>query len=260
MINFKHLEVLRLFEFKLVSSYFVPGKRVLEIGAGNGWQSKLIAERGSETYAIDVESSSYKEDTVYPIGFYDGKNIPFPDDYFDIVFSSNVLEHIPHVDSFQDEINRVLKADGLIVHILPTSSWIFWATICNYIRSVILLMHFIINKIFQKKSTNSTEMLSQFENKLNQKGKSVLKSLLPKRHGERGAYFTEYYLFSTYAWKKMFKKYFDIASVRNTGLYYSACGLIGESPLIMRFRQKLSIIIGSSCKIYVMKKYSSSKL
>jgi ubiquinone/menaquinone biosynthesis C-methylase UbiE len=254
MINFKHLEVLRLYEFQLVSEYFINGKRVLEIGAGNGWQSKLIATRGCETHAIDVETSSYKEGNVYPISFYDGKTIPFPDDYFDVIFSSNVLEHIPHIHEFQPEIQRVLKSDGLIVHILPTSSWLFWATIGNYLRSFILIFRLLLKKILSNQTDEKDPMLSQFQNKLKDKKGSIFQSILPKRHGERGNYFNEYYLFSEFYWKKIFTMYFNIIDVKNTGLYYSACGLMGESNKIMKFRQFLSAILGSSCKIYIMNK------
>lgn len=50
---------------------------------------------------------------------YDGKVIPFPDRSFDIVFLSQVLEHVPNPQSLLHEINRVLKPKGTLVLSIP---------------------------------------------------------------------------------------------------------------------------------------------
>jgi len=51
--------------------------------------------------------------------FYDGKKIPFEDNYFDSVFSSEVFEHVFNLDEMLIEINRVMKLDGKILITCP---------------------------------------------------------------------------------------------------------------------------------------------
>ena len=43
------------------------------------------------------------------------KQLPFPDDTFDVVFSDNVLEHVADVGLFINETSRVLKDNGLVL-------------------------------------------------------------------------------------------------------------------------------------------------
>lgn len=39
-------------------------------------------------------------------------NLPFQDDSFDMIISTQVLEHLPDPSAFFDEVNRVLRSDG----------------------------------------------------------------------------------------------------------------------------------------------------
>ena len=126
------LQAIRAYELERVIGLFPPHCRVLEIGAGAGWQSKAIGDRGHAVEAIDIGGSAYADVRVWPVRDYDGFHIPFPDGSFDVVFSSNTLEHIRHVETFQDEIRRVLNPDGIAVHILPTGSWRWWSNVAHY--------------------------------------------------------------------------------------------------------------------------------
>jgi SAM-dependent methyltransferase len=44
---------------------------------------------------------------------------PFEDDYFDEIFSDNVLEHLDDIPSVMKELHRISKADGRIQIIVP---------------------------------------------------------------------------------------------------------------------------------------------
>lgn len=66
-----------------------------------------------EYVGIDV----YNGDRVDVV--YDGNKIPFESDYFDLVFSSSVLEHIENLDNTLSEITRVLKHGGVTIHAVP---------------------------------------------------------------------------------------------------------------------------------------------
>ena len=53
---------------------------------------------------------------------YDGKIIPFPDNYFDVVIVSFVLHHIPDQKFSLNELRRVAKR-MIVLEDLPSSCW-----------------------------------------------------------------------------------------------------------------------------------------
>jgi len=53
----------------------------------------------------------------------DASSLPFVDSYFDLVFSSNVLEHIEDLDACMAEMKRVLVPGGIMIHSMPTGNW-----------------------------------------------------------------------------------------------------------------------------------------
>ena len=57
-----------------------------------------------------------------------GHTLPFPDNTFDQVICSEVLEHIPDYPSFLQEIQRVLKPGGLFAVSVPRyfPEWVCW--------------------------------------------------------------------------------------------------------------------------------------
>jgi SAM-dependent methyltransferase len=51
--------------------------------------------------------------------FYDGHTLPFEDDHFDSIFSSEVFEHVFNLPEIMKELHRVLKPGGLILVSCP---------------------------------------------------------------------------------------------------------------------------------------------
>ena len=89
-MNFKNreqedqLSKLRRYEFEKVKHFFNSNDKVLEIGGGSGFQASLISKHVDEIVSIDVYSHPIP---VAEVKVYDGINIPFPDKYFNAVFS-----------------------------------------------------------------------------------------------------------------------------------------------------------------------------
>lgn len=90
---------------------------VLDFGAGFGRYSDLFASIvGKENvYTVEVDQNSIieLEEKGYRNIFRPEKpELPYPDNYFDVIFSSNVLEHIARdeYETYLKEIYRVLKA------------------------------------------------------------------------------------------------------------------------------------------------------
>jgi ubiquinone/menaquinone biosynthesis C-methylase UbiE len=97
-------------------------KRMLEIGVGAGTDFLQFVRAGAQACGIDLSPHSValtkKHLTVY--GLYgltlvaDAERLPFPADYFDLVYSWGVLHHSPTPPEAIAEIYRVLKPGGQI--------------------------------------------------------------------------------------------------------------------------------------------------
>lgn len=95
-----------------VKKYRLKDKRILEIGSGVGYYQDIV----NNYVGLDV-ANSLKE--FYHKIFIVLKNIheryPFPDEYFDAVFTKTTFEHIPNINHALKEMLRVVKKDGLIM-------------------------------------------------------------------------------------------------------------------------------------------------
>ena len=109
-------------------------KNILDFGFGDGFQSHFFKKKKFNVSAIDINKNEEISKNSINFLVYDGKQIPLDDKKFDIVFSSNVLEHLTNLDQIQREIYRVLKDDGFCIHILPSSSWRFWTILSSFLK------------------------------------------------------------------------------------------------------------------------------
>ena len=118
------------------------GKKVLEIGLGQGADAEQIIERGAHYSGVDLTEESVKrtrmrfrmKDLAFEnIEQASAEELPFADNSFDIVFSHGVLHHIPEIERAAKEIYRVLKPDGELVVMLYAR----WSL--NYLLSIFAL-------------------------------------------------------------------------------------------------------------------------
>ena len=100
---------------------FVAGKRVLEIGFGDGYGANYLAEAAAEVTGIDMAPGNIpRAQAKYPrpnLRFLhmEGTTLDFPDAAFDVVGSFQVIEHIPEarLGDHLSEVRRVLAPGGL---------------------------------------------------------------------------------------------------------------------------------------------------
>jgi len=97
-------------------SGYITG-RILDIGCGSKPYEKLF--NTSQYIGIDVKSSGHYHENSRVDLFYDGKKIPFEENYFDSVVCFEVLEVIFDPDSFLNEIKRVLRPGGKALFTVP---------------------------------------------------------------------------------------------------------------------------------------------
>ena len=93
----------------------VTGQSVLDVGGGPGY----FAEAFSDCFYVGLEPDVSEMSAAGLSGFGsvrgDGTALPFADNSFDVVYSSNVAEHIPNWQAMGDEMLRVAKPGGLVV-------------------------------------------------------------------------------------------------------------------------------------------------
>jgi len=108
--------------FKLLGG--VKGKKILEIGAGNGYFSRLLAKKGAKVTATDIASKlisfAQKEEKNNPLGItYLARNAAelrgVKNKSFDAVIANMCLMDIADAERATKEASRVLKKNGQFI-------------------------------------------------------------------------------------------------------------------------------------------------
>ncbi len=101
--------------------------RVLDVGCGSGMNAMGIAAKGHRLHGIDISEAAIQK---YRDHGFEGSvcdletGLDFPDASFDLVFCSEVIEHMTAPELLASEMSRVLKPNGLLVLSTPNSA--FW--------------------------------------------------------------------------------------------------------------------------------------
>lgn len=119
----RRLEVL-IDEF--LSGMDLRGRLVLDAGCGTGRATAVLAARGARVVALDLglNLTAYTK-ARYPCRPVTGSllELPFGGETFDVVLSSEAIEHTPDPALCVRELSRVLKAGGHLV--LSTPNWLW---------------------------------------------------------------------------------------------------------------------------------------
>jgi SAM-dependent methyltransferase len=113
----------------------VPGRRVLDVGAGFGRHVYECARRGADVVALDyaeeevvqtrttlgemVDAGELDPARVLGVVRGDATRLPFADGCFDVVITSEVLEHIQDDVTALAEMVRVLRPGGSFAATVP---------------------------------------------------------------------------------------------------------------------------------------------
>jgi 2-polyprenyl-3-methyl-5-hydroxy-6-metoxy-1,4-benzoquinol methylase len=105
---------------------YAQGKRILDAGSGSGYGAAYLARYGADVLALDAGSVAiehsrqrYAGDAVtFEVADLNSR-LPVGDEIFDLVFSSNVFEHIANVDGLAAECTRVIKPGGVVIIAVP---------------------------------------------------------------------------------------------------------------------------------------------
>ncbi len=100
-----------------------PGKRFLDVGCNYGFTVKAAKDLGLEAHGIDIDATAvaasqdmfgkdlYETVAVQDYAARGGKA--------DLVYTSEVIEHVPDPDSFMGAISKILNKDGVLFLTTP---------------------------------------------------------------------------------------------------------------------------------------------
>ena len=91
------------------------GKKILELGCGNGDRTKLFYDVSQVTGVDIVDKVSLERKSKFNFFLADATALPFEDESFDAVVSFDVVEHIKADEQFVQEAFRVCKKGGFVI-------------------------------------------------------------------------------------------------------------------------------------------------
>ena len=98
------------------------GKKVLDVGCGNGEIDKLLIENNNEVNGIDISETCVRKAKEVGVSavICDLENEDFPfEDKFDVILAAEIIEHVIDTDRFLQKIASSLKSDGELVLTTP---------------------------------------------------------------------------------------------------------------------------------------------
>lgn len=117
-----------------ILDHFFPnglsGQRILEIGVGGEGGMLYPLKSKNEVEGVDVSDSAIINCRNFGLEVkkhnLDKDILPFPDEYFDVIFAFEVFEHFSNPQFALEEIKRVLKSEGLFILSIPTPLTYHW--------------------------------------------------------------------------------------------------------------------------------------
>lgn len=121
----RRLKMIR--EAAVSNRHLRPNRRVLVDGCGVGMYIRALRQFTPHVFGLDIEPERVAESYQYSplVQVAAGEYLPYPSDYFDLVLSHEVIEHVQNDASALAEMVRVLKKGGRAIIFCPNRLWPF---------------------------------------------------------------------------------------------------------------------------------------
>jgi 2-polyprenyl-3-methyl-5-hydroxy-6-metoxy-1,4-benzoquinol methylase len=93
-------------------------RRILDLGRGTGVYGRLLSSQGARVSGTDLSPEAIRPCRQSPhdqVKQCDAEHVDFPAETFDLVFTSEVLEHVDDYRAMLREIFRLLKPGGVVL-------------------------------------------------------------------------------------------------------------------------------------------------
>lgn len=121
------------------------GHLLLDAGCGEGRHCAGAKGRGARVVGFDLDRAALGQARTHLMGQpglagflgADARRLPFPDETFDRVICSEVMEHVQDYQRVARELHRVVKRGGRLAVTIPTatSEWLYLALSDEYFES-----------------------------------------------------------------------------------------------------------------------------
>jgi len=103
-------------------------ERILDIGCGDGSFIAKFRDR-CKVFGVDISAKAVKLAEKAGVNAYrsdiSNRRLPFEDEYFDLVYMGDVIEHLINPDFAITEVARVMKPSGFLILSTPNlASWL----------------------------------------------------------------------------------------------------------------------------------------
>ena len=181
-------------------------KNGLELGAGDGFQSKTIIKFCESLIATDynekrLQLGSKRKIKGLQYKVCDAEDLPFKNNTFDFIFSSHLLEHIKNKKRCFSEMKRVLKKNGVMIYVMPNRL----GKSFNFFLYYPFVIYMLLNKERRQIAFNKLKQ-DNIRSNIKTKNKLAWKKIFPSVHGENANHLSEFYNFGKRYWVNLFKE------------------------------------------------------
>jgi ubiquinone/menaquinone biosynthesis C-methylase UbiE len=138
--NKKHDKIFEMYvnhpmhpRFTRVATLVKKGDYVLDVGCGNGYGLYCLQKTGANLFGIDVSQAAIdtakdnlaKHRISAKLSQKELTDTGFADNYFNVVYASQVMEHVEDPEAMIKEMLRVTKEDGFILVTVPIGKQLY---------------------------------------------------------------------------------------------------------------------------------------
>jgi 2-polyprenyl-3-methyl-5-hydroxy-6-metoxy-1,4-benzoquinol methylase len=117
----------RQLRVQFLRAHVAAGERVLDLGCGDGWICAELAALGAQPLGVEVAAAAVERarrqhpELEFRLAEIGGE-LPSEDNAFDVVWASEVIEHVADTARWLSEVRRVLRPRGRLLVTTPNHS------------------------------------------------------------------------------------------------------------------------------------------